>query len=372
MSLAIALISDCYHPRLGGIELQVRDLGDRLEAAGHRVEVITPVPGDPVVEGRRVHRLDVPLLPFDMAYRPDTLRKLGTLLTEGRFDIAHFHSGVISPVSYGGTFEAQRLGIPTVVTSHCIWGYATPMFRQAERRVRWSSWPVLFSAVSDVAASDIRRASFHRREVVVLPNGIDTTAWQVSPQPRDPSTVTIVSTMRLAPRKRARHLIPMVAALRARVPTDIRLRVVIIGDGPQRDKIAGLVRSHRLDDVVQLTGTLDRAEIKDWLSRSDLYVAPANLESFGIAALEARCAGVPVLAKSCTGIREFIDHGREGLLADSDEELVVNMAHLIRHPEVRAEMAEHNRTTLPACDWDDVVKLNLQAYEEATAIAGGG
>ncbi len=110
--------------------------------------------------------------------------------------------------------------------------------------------------------------------------------------------------------------------------------------------------------------------IRDWLARTDIYVAPANLESFGIAALEARCAGVPVVAKSCTGIREFVEHGREGYLCDTDAEMVVNLAHLVNHPEVREAMAMHNRTTAPACNWDDVVKRNLAAYEDAARLAG--
>jgi glycosyltransferase involved in cell wall biosynthesis len=368
--LKIALVSDCYHPRLGGIELQVRDLGLRLSRLGHQVEVITTVPGDGVVDGLVVHRIDGPKVPLDAAILPGEFRRLGHLLDAGGYDVAHFHSGVLSPLAYGGARVSYRLGVPTVVTSHCIWGYATPGFRLLERRFRWSSWPVVFSAVSDVAAADIRTASGGRREVLVLPNGIDTADWQVQPAPRDPGLVTICSTMRLAARKRPRHLIPILAAVRDRLPRGVRLRAVIIGDGSERALVEQSVRRHGLTDVVQLPGTLSRDEIKGWLARSDIYVAPANLESFGIAALEARCAGVPVVAKRRTGIREFVEHGREGLLAETDDELVVNLAYLIREPQVRERIAQHNRTTVPSCDWDDVVKRNLLAYEAAAGLLG--
>ena len=77
------------------------------------------------------------------------------------------------------------------------------------------------------------------------------------------------------------------------------------------------IRAHELDDVVELVGRLTRDEIRELFSSADIFVAPANLESFGIAALEARCAGLPVVAKARTGIREFVEHGREGLLARS-------------------------------------------------------
>jgi glycosyltransferase involved in cell wall biosynthesis len=79
---------------------------------------------------------------------------------------------------------------------------------------------------------------------------------------------------------------------------------------------------------------------------------------------------VPVVAKSCTGIREFVEHGREGYLCETDDEMVVNLAHLVNHPEVREQMALHNRTTAPECNWDEVVKRNLQAYEDAARLAG--
>ena len=58
--LKIALISDCYVPRLGGIEMQVHDLARQLQRAGHEVVVITTTGGPDVVDGVRVHRIDVP------------------------------------------------------------------------------------------------------------------------------------------------------------------------------------------------------------------------------------------------------------------------------------------------------------------------
>ena len=64
--LRIGLVSDCYVPRLGGIEMQVHDLARHLQAAGNEVVVITPTAGPAVMDGVRVHRIDVPLLPFDI------------------------------------------------------------------------------------------------------------------------------------------------------------------------------------------------------------------------------------------------------------------------------------------------------------------
>ena len=97
-------------------------------------------------------------------------------------------------------------------------------------------------------------------------------------------------------------------------------------------------------------------------------MAPANLESFGIAALEARCAGLPVVAKARTGIREFVAHGQEGLLAESDDDMVAQLSRLVRDPGLRASIARHNRETPSSVDWNEVVGINMAAYDQAIAL----
>ena len=77
----------------------------------------------------------------------------------------------------------------------------------------------MLSAVSGVAATPIRRIVGDTRDVIVLPNGIDNTAWQVAHPDRreDDGTITIVSVMRLAPRKRPLHLLKMIKKVRDQI-----------------------------------------------------------------------------------------------------------------------------------------------------------
>lgn len=369
--LRIGVVSDCYVPRLGGIEMQAHDLARNLRAAGHEVVAITPTAGPDVVDGVRVRRMDVPLLPFDVPFTPRTFRMVTDLLQQEQVDVAHFHGGLASPLAYLAARRAQRLGIPTVVTVHCMWSYATPIFAALDRGAHWSRWPVVLSAVSDVAAEPIRRIAGPDRPVVVLPNGIDDAAWRIAPAERDPSTVTLVSVMRLAPRKRPLHLLRMVAGVHAALPSGLRLRVVIIGDGPERPQLEKFIRSNGLTDVVDLVGRRTREEIRGYFAEADVFVAPANLESFGIAALEARCAGLPVVAKARTGIREFVRHGEEGLLATSDADMVVQLTRIVTDAGLRDRITEHNRTTTSPVDWSVVVDRNVAAYRDAIAMAAG-
>ena len=347
--------------------MQVHDLARHLRAAGHEVVVVTPTPGPSVMDGVRVRRIDVPLLPFDIPFTPRAFRMVGEVLEEERVEVAHFHGGIASPLAYAAAHRAQRAGMPMVVTVHCMWSYAAPAFAGLDRVGHWTRWPAVISAVSDVAAEPLRRIAGPGRSVAVLPNGIDHAAWEVEPVERDPAVVTVVSVMRLAPRKRPLALLKMIRRVVARLGPGA-LRVVIVGDGPERPQLEKFLRSNDLTEVVELVGRRSREEIRDIFARSDVFVAPANLESFGIAALEARCAGLPVVAKVRTGIREFVEHEREGLLAADDRDMVEQLTRIVRDEELRLVIAKNNRETPSPVDWSDVVRLNVRAYTDAIAM----
>lgn len=392
--LHIALVSDCYLPDTGGIEVQTHDLARHLQAAGHEVVVVTTTPGPDAVEGVRVVRVTmpaaqrrVPLLPNKAPVVPSVFAEVARILADESVDVAHFHGGILSPLAFGGARDAQAVGLPTVVTTHCLWSYATPLFALMDRRWGWSRWPVVFSAVSDVAAEPVRRITGPDVDVVVLPNGIDVEYWAppdgaadvdrgdvdrdvVTGSPGAKRTFSVVAVMRLAPRKRPFQLVRMLARVAAELEPDLQLAATIVGDGPLRRPLGWFVRRRGLATHIRLAGRLDRSTIRELFATTDAFVAPANLESFGIAALEARTAGVPVVAKARTGVREFIRHGREGLLATTDRNLADQLIRLARDPALRGVMAKHNAAVPPAMNWDEVVAANVATYRRAITLAG--
>lgn len=393
--MKIAHLSDCYLPRLGGIEMQVHDLAARQAAAGNQVAVITATPGDrperaerperpglpdhpglPGGDGVAIHRVSAGL-PYELPVHPRAGRAVRRLLLDGvpgGFDVAHVHAGVLSPFAFAAARACLRAGVPTVVTVHCLWGYATPLFRLFDAGVGWSRWPVVLTAVSRAAAEPIRRVAGADRPVGILPNGIDPAFWRVQPAGGDPGEVHLVSVMRLAPRKRSLQLLRMLRRVRDRVPAELRLRATIVGDGPERRMLDRYRRRYGMQSWVHLPGRLPRERIRDLYRGADVYVAPAILESFGIAALEARCAGLPVVARASSGVREFVEHGRHGLLAASDADMVAEIVALACSPARRQELAATNRAAEPAATWTGVLELTAAAYEQAAELmadAGG-
>jgi glycosyltransferase involved in cell wall biosynthesis len=374
-------LSDCYLPRLGGIETQVHGLARRQRAAGIDAEVVTATPRArhdrterEVVDGVPVHRVTVDL-PYELPVHPRPGRGVLRVVREGGFDVVHAHFGVVAPFAQGAMPTLVRAGVPLVVTVHSLWGPATPLLRAVDLVTGWGRWPAVFTAVSDAAAQPVRHVLRGRAEVGVLPNGIDAQAWRpatgpdVEPVPRAPGEVVVVSAMRLAARKRPRALLALLADVRRRVPTSVPLRAVVAGEGPERAALERYRLRHGLG-WVSLPGRLDAAALRELYAGADVYVAPAVLEAFGIAALEARAAGLPIVAHVGTGVVEFVQDGVDGLLAASDAGLADAVTRLVADPALRGRISTHNRAVPPAMTWDEVVSRTLTAYERAAGLVG--
>jgi glycosyltransferase involved in cell wall biosynthesis len=370
-SLRVAHVTDFYLPRCGGIELQVRDLAHRQAAAGYDVTVITATPGGAVPldrggsgEGVQVRRLaESGLMP---GQNPEVRAALRATLRAGRFDVVHVHAAPWSPFAFTAAALADER--PTVLTMHSILGPAEMGARLLRPFWRFHAWPVVWTAVSDVAARPLRRLVGDQIEVHVLPNGVDVPSWRVRPTARETNDVVALAVMRLTGRKRGLPLLRVLKAAREQLPADVRLRAMIIGDGPKRSDLERFLVRHDMTEDVVLAGRRPRADVRTALARADVFLAPAILESFGIAALEARCAGVPVVARAESGTAEFIRHGREGLLADSDAAMAYALAALAADPAARARIAAHNRTVAPASDWNTVLERTASLYRLAGAV----
>ena len=348
----IAHVTDVFLPRLGGIETHVDDLVRHQRAAGLDAEVLTPSRGNGV-EPSWVHRV-----PAAEARRAVT-----------RYDMIHVHVSMFSPYGIGVARAATRAGVPVLVTVHSMWSGAGGILRLAAL-AGLRHWPVAWSAVSHAAAATFTRSLGGAVPVAVLPNAIDVDSWRhpagdgtASLQSR--SQVTIISVMRLMPRKRPLQMLRIFEQVRRLTGSD-DVRLVIVGDGPLRNRIERHIRRRGLSEHVRLTGRLPRHQVRDELAAASVYLAPAPKESFGIAALEARCAGLPVVASRRSGVGEFIHDRVDGILVDGDAEMVVALADLVRDAGLRDRIAAHNRAVTPAFDWPDTLDRTTTLYELAT------
>jgi glycosyltransferase involved in cell wall biosynthesis/uncharacterized membrane protein YbhN (UPF0104 family) len=345
----IAHVTDVFLPRLGGIETHVDDLVCHQRALGLDADVLTPPAQGGDLEPSWVRRLPAARARHEVA----------------DYDLVHVHVSLFSPYGIGVARAATRAGVPVLITVHSMWSGARVILRLAAL-TGLRRWPVAWSAVSAVAAENFAR-SLGGVEVAVLPNAIDVAAWRqphenVSRRPASP--VTIVSVMRVVPRKRPLQLLRMFEEVRRQTGRD-DLRLVIVGDGSLRGRLERRVRRRGLGEHVRVTGRLTRPQVRAELSVASVYVAPAPKESFGIAALEARAVGLPVVASLRSGVGEFVRHGVDGLLVDGDTGMVAALADLMQGDALLEEIAAHNRTVAPPFDWTDVIARTSRLYETA-------
>jgi glycosyltransferase involved in cell wall biosynthesis len=352
-------ITDHYLPGLGGIEAHVAALAARQASGGDAVTVLTSARASS--GGRRCDETG-----------PVTVCRARTAWggfpwDVRQFDVVHAHVSVLAPFTAPRAALAARRGVPTVVTVHSLWDRLGPVPAVGASISGLRRSPVLWTAVSQVAALQLARHLGGEPRILVLPNAVGVVP-RGRPGPREGAPVRLVSTMRIARRKRPLQLLRAFAVLSR--STAVPVHLTIVGDGPLRPRLERLVRSEQLSDLVTVTGRLEPTEVLRVLAQADVYVAPAVLESFGIAALEARCVGLPVVGHAGSGLSEFVGNGVEGWLVASDTAMVDRLRDLVEQDELRHRVSEHNRTTPSGMTWPNALKRTDAAYAQARAAMG--
>lgn len=365
--MRIVHVTDFYLPRLGGIELHVADLTERQRRAGHDVSVATSSPGP---QDRHITRFGAsagPRHPLNPLGLRDGLR----WLRDQDPDVLHAHVGVGSPLGFFLARAAARQGIPVVVTVHSMWTWVLPIMAALDRWGRWSRLPIVWTTVSEAAAGPVRRL-IPDSEVLVIPNGIDQERWRPETLPvHDAPPVVAAAVMRLSPRKRPIPLVRMVRDANAALGRGQAIRLVIAGNGPMGPVLRAYAAVRGMSRQVTFAGRLDRDGVAAVLAGADLFVAPARLESFGIAALEARCAGLPVVAMASGGVGEFVGHETEGLLCDTDADMTAALVRLARDEPLRRRMSQHNASSDCRIAWPSVLAETARAYRLAGDVQAG-
>jgi glycosyltransferase involved in cell wall biosynthesis len=357
--MRIVHLSDFYLPRLGGVEVQVAGLATRQRAAGHDVSVLTATRAGSEPDA-------VPVL-----RRPAG----GTTRALRDADVVQVHLGGFAPMGWQVLRARGRLGLPTVVTVHSVLDGMQGLHQVLSRTGGWRRAPFVWCGVSRPVADQLQALLGRHATVQVVPNAVEHSLWSPGPARRSPGDpLLVVSALRHARRKRVTAL-PGVLAAAAQLhaaqagPADRPFRAVIAGQGARTPELRRELHRRGLDAWVELPGRLSQHDLRALYARADVFLAPTVRESFGLAALEARCAGLPVLARRESGTAGVLAEGREATFAASDAEMSRVLADLLLDHGRREALARHNRATAPQFTWDRTLALTDLAYDTALALA---
>jgi glycosyltransferase involved in cell wall biosynthesis len=242
----------------------------------------------------------------------------------------------------------RELGVPYVVSVHGLDAFSTMQVRGfSGERCRRISRQVYAGAsrvicVSEHVRDAIRAEMAEACETSVVYNGVDSDRFASSPTAGTPA---ILSVGNLIPIKGHGHLIRAVAAIAHEFPS---LELNIIGDGPERERIAMLTRQLRLEGKVHFHGRKSRAHVAEAMRRCTVFALPSRYEALGCVYLEAMSCAKPAIGCRGQGIAEIIQHGANGFLVGTDDEreLASTLTQLLRDPAAACAAGAAARQTI--------------------------
>ncbi len=353
----IALVSDWYYPKAGGVEYSVDSLARNLQAFGHEVHIITKNnDGVPWKDSLPVIRLKGKVI-AERLILPAAYKDLYRILKAGSYDIIHAH-GLDSPLAMVSLLLARIAGIRCLMTSHSLVGpLRYPILMGARLFLRFADALIAVSSAVEQESKAVFKGRLYR-----IPNGLDLRSpnGAVRSIPIDVENRIVITTVSRMTRKKGVHDLVTIA-LRLLKRYD-NLLFLMIGEGPLRKKLESKINELNLAQYFLFTGEVSRSTALDLLDKSDIFVLPSPREAFGIVILEAFLKKVPVVARNHSGVSDLITHGETGLLADDDEQMARYIEELIGRPELAASLSTTAHQELHRYRWQDIAKRVEEVY----------
>ena len=372
--MKIAIV--CY-PTFGGSGVVATELGLELARHGHEIHFITysqPVRLALLNPNVHYHEVNVPEYPL-FHYQPYELAlssKLVDMVKLYNIELLHVHYAI--PHAYAGYMAKQMLKeegikIPMVTTLHgtdiTLVGNH-PFYKPA---VTFSINKSDFvTSVSQSLKDDTLKLFKIKRDIQVIPNFIEldkdinktNMPCQRSVMAKDNERIiTHISNFRKVKR------IPDVIKIFYNIQKEIPAKLMMVGEGPEKEKAEYLCQELGITDKVIFFGNSN--EIDRILCLTDLFLLPSETESFGLAALEAMASGVPVISSNSGGLPEVNFTGVSGYLSEvgNTKEMAENAIKILKDDKVLAEFKKNALTVAKKFDIKKILPLYEDLYHKA-------
>ena len=310
----------CY-PTYGGSGVVATELGMELAARGHEVHFISYAPPVRMIYGsERVYFHEVEVTSYPLFDHPPYTLALATKMLEvyeeAKLDLLHVHYAIphsVSALLARSMAEPRRL--PFITTLHgtdiTLVGHDRSFLPITRFSIEKSDG---VTAISEYLRDRTLKEFEIRRPIQVIPNFVNCDLYQrvENPQLRaqwaPDGQPILMHLSNFRPVKRVTDVVEIFARVRKTFPA----KLVLIGDGPDRGAAEWLARQHCVSRDVLFLGKQD--QIQEKLGLADLFLMPSDLESFGLAALEAMACEVPVIGTNAGGMPEVVTDGVDGYL----------------------------------------------------------
>ena len=314
----------CY-PTFGGSGVVATELGKALAQRGHRVHFITysqPVRLDFFNENLFYHEVYVPAYPLFQfpPYELALTSKMVDIVQNEKLDVLHVHYAIPhASAAYMAKqiLRTRGIQIPVVTTLHGT--DITLVGKDA------SFEPVVTFSINQSdgvtsVSADLRRETYEyfaiEKDITVIPNFIDLHRFKKQEKSHFRAAIApegeklLVHTSNFRTVKRVEDVLRIFVGVREQIPA----KLLLVGDGPDRNRMEKMARDLDVHRDLRFLGKLEAVE--EVLSVGDLFLMPSENESFGLAALEAMACEVPVVSTNAGGIPELNVHGVTGMLSE--------------------------------------------------------
>ncbi len=379
--MKIALVTETYWPDINGVAMTLHRLVTGLAGRGHQVQLICPAQAQRDFSELPLGVYYCPIRGFPVpgysqaTFGPPSGGKLKQLWTMFKPDVIYVATE--GPLGWSAVRMAKKIGLPVISGFHTNFQSYCHHYKIGFLSGLISRYLVAFhnDTLATIVPTDNQQTLLHRMgiaNVTVMGRGVDTTLY--SPTKRDwqlrrrwgaeKGDPVMIYVGRIAEEKNLAATMRAYEAMRVHNP---RLKFVLVGDGPLREKL----RAQHPELI--MTGQLSGEDLASHYASADIFIFSSLTETFGNVVLEAMASGLGLLAYDYAAARLHVTSGHNGLLASfsHEEEFVVKAANLVKNELLLRKLRNNASLYAGQHGWDSIVDRFSEILQMQARRFGG-
>lgn len=362
--MRIAILVMYFPPKwLAGTEIASYNIATKLANRGHEVHVITSLDDG---------------LPFCQCMNSFTVHRVKR--QKSKIGVLSFSIGALKIIKEIKPDIIQVQGLYVGITAYLskivfkipyvIWGRGTDV----NNPIAFSRKPIIIGLKNaDVALAlteqmKWKMGQFYRREILVVPNGIDMGRFQNSQNSlaeisdiKNANTILYIG--RLIPVKGVEYLIRSMKIIINDIPDT---NLIIVGDGADRKKLENITHILGLEDHIKFIGQIPNCEIPKFTNIANIFVLSSINEGFPNVILEAMASGLPIVATKVGGLPDIVEENVNGYLVESKcpEKLAEKIVLILKNKKMQQEISTNNKKKASTYSWNNVINMLERIYTD--------
>jgi 1,2-diacylglycerol 3-alpha-glucosyltransferase len=356
--MKIAFFTDTYYPQINGVVKSIDIFCKQLRKLGNEVHIFCP---DGVKRSKYIH----PIHSTEFQSYPEYRVGLPSINIMKEFkkinpDVVHLHSPFT--IGFVGMSLSKIFKIPTVSTHHTLlsdyFEYANSSKYNKKIADDYVNYFFSRSSIVIVPSNPIKNLLKIKTTIKVLPTPLDI---KIVKNKRKNKALTILHVGRLCKEKR----IDIILKAFVRIHKKIKSRLIITSDGPDRKRLENFCKKFGIENDVTFTGYVSDRMISKLYSTADIFVSASDTETQGLVILEAMANGCPVIARNALGFKDFVENRKNGILFDTENELVKNIQLIKKDNKLRSKLIKNGYETVRRFNISNYAKKIEDVYKES-------